>query len=307
MPSAPSDPHAVFISYSWDDEAHVDDVLTLAQWLRWGGVDAWLDRFDAPTEPWPVWTRRQVAAAETVRVVGSELYRRRVVREHLDGTSPGATWEGAIISNEVHASVADPDTFVPVVLSPADAEHVPFFLAGRVVYDVSDDDSRTDLFARLTGQRDAVPGPLRAIHQVARETLETALPVGQDVRHVPTRLSTTAAHSTPTLRQLVEGDWVIDVLDPTAGRTTMRLKVDRTVLGKRRYEGALVSGDVPGWSSSGEWEVLAPGNRVVFRGTQAAGPHQPAPLQEVFTFDDVGPSELSGVNAAGFPVSWHRQ
>jgi hypothetical protein len=181
-----SDPHEVFISYSWDNEDHIRNVLALAQWLRSSGVDAWVDRFDSPTEPWPLWCYRQVEAADAVLVVCSELYRRRVMREQGDGTGRGATWEGAIISNEVYSSVSGQDKFIPIVFFSGNLQYVPFFLEGYSVYDLSDEDGRTDLYARLTGQQRFIPEPLGPRRKIARTFLETALPVGQDVRSTST-------------------------------------------------------------------------------------------------------------------------
>jgi SEFIR domain len=51
----------VFISYSHDDRAHCDRVLSLAQQLRRDGIDVELDQFHQ-YEPlhWPCWCEEQL-------------------------------------------------------------------------------------------------------------------------------------------------------------------------------------------------------------------------------------------------------
>ena len=86
----------------------------------------------------------------------------------------------------------------------------------------------------------------------------------------------------------------------------MRVKLSRNVLGKRHFEATGVAG-LPGWRGVGEWEVIAPGNRVAFRGSQAMNPYETVPLQESFTFMAIGQHRLEGVNAVGMSVIWQRQ
>ena len=51
----------VFISYSWDSEEHVREVLDLSNRLRSEGVDCVLDQYEeSPPEGWPRWMDRKI-------------------------------------------------------------------------------------------------------------------------------------------------------------------------------------------------------------------------------------------------------
>src|SRR5271157_6634532 len=68
----------VFISYTHDDQDHMDRVWNLSERLRGDGVDCHIDQQEeAPAEGWPRWCRNQVQEAQFVLVVCSETYQRR--------------------------------------------------------------------------------------------------------------------------------------------------------------------------------------------------------------------------------------
>jgi hypothetical protein len=299
----PTTPHELFVSYSWDSEAHIRRVLSFVQTLRAGGIDAWLDKFETPDEPWPLWCYRQLDGARHVLVVCTEQYRRRVMREEEAGAGRGATWEGAILTNEIYNSTGGQSKVIPVVFSKDDVRHVPYFLEGFSVYDLSDSTESTDLYARLTGQRRIAPEPLGARMRVEQAVLETAHPLGAATARAVTPSEPFRAI---TLADAIEGTWIVDVQNPMLGLQTMRVKLTRSVLGKRRFDAQAVVG-TPGWRGSGEWELL-PGDRIALRGTQAADLPYPqmGPIQESYVFSTVSESVLEGVNAAGMSVTWRR-
>jgi hypothetical protein len=302
--------HEVFVSYSWDSDDHVRRVLSLAQSLRRGGVDVWADKFEqgSPRVGWPQWCYEQVAGADHVLVACTETYHLRVMRQDSPGAGRGATWEGMILTNAIYDQTGGQNKFIPIVFDEADKQYVPYFLHGQSVYNVSVSHSLSDLYARLTGQHTIAPEPVGQRISLQRTELETPEPIAFNAIGGPSasRPSLEGPPTATRLDDVIEGEWIVDVLHPHYGTQTMRLKLNRSVLGRRRFEVVSVAGPgLPGWHGGGRWEVIAPGNRVAFQGVQRAG-YQAQPLMESFTLSPVTRDHLRGTNAMGMEVEWHR-
>lgn len=162
-----------FISYAWDDAAHVLLVVRFADFLRDRcGVQVELD-LDATVRPqdWPQWMQAQVRRADVILVVASPQYKRRA--EEDDTLAPdegrGVRWETRLITE---LSYADPRkglaTVLPVVLPGRSAEEIPFYLGpmSRTHYDVSEFSlaGAEPLVKYVTGgARQFSPGPLPVV------------------------------------------------------------------------------------------------------------------------------------------------
>jgi tetratricopeptide (TPR) repeat protein len=154
-------PIRVFVSYSWDSEFHKQQVLALVQRLRGDGIDAWLDRFTPfPAEGWARWTAQEIKNANLVIVVLTEKYAQRFSGLAQPGEGLGATWEGAIITNELYKTAARNERFIPIVLSPADRKHIPDELSQYTFYPVETEEEYRALYRQLTSQPEVAPGPL---------------------------------------------------------------------------------------------------------------------------------------------------
>jgi TolA-binding protein len=183
MPQPP--PPYVFISYSWDSDENKQRVLELTAWLRGSdcGVNAWLDEYEtSPAETWPIWCNRQIEKAKFVLVVCTETYKRRVLREEEPGAGQptsgrGATWEGAIITNELYDSTKGQTKYVPIVFANKDVAYVPFFLKGFSVYNAADDKSRAELSRALRGLPPHVPVPVGQRLKLSPQQLNKPQPV----------------------------------------------------------------------------------------------------------------------------------
>lgn len=161
-----STPVRVFVSYSWDSEVHKQRVLELAQRLRREGVDARLDRLTSfPEEGWAQWMANQVKEAVFVLVVATEKYRERFERNAPKGSGLGATWEGAIITQELYEEGARTAKFIPVVFTSAAAAHIPTPLRGFTRYSPAEEDGYDALYRLLTGQPALVPEELGAVRR----------------------------------------------------------------------------------------------------------------------------------------------
>jgi tetratricopeptide (TPR) repeat protein len=153
-----------FISYSHDSAEHKDRVWDLCERLRNDGIDCRIDQHEpSPPEGWPRWCRDQVQESQFVLVVCTEKYRRRYEGKAPAGEGKGAKWEGFIITLELYEAEERNTKFIPLVLSPQDAQHIPLELSGATRYDLSIPEAYDNLFRHLTNQ------PLHVKSEVARE------------------------------------------------------------------------------------------------------------------------------------------
>ncbi|MBN2307646.1 MAG: TIR domain-containing protein, partial [Candidatus Hydrogenedentes bacterium] len=118
-------PPKVFISYSHDSREHEDRVLTLANRLREEGLEANLDQYEQfPSQGWLNWMQDEVEAADFVLMIFSKPYHNRF-RGRVRGGGKGATWEGAIISQELYDACRENTKFIPCIFSQEDGQHIP--------------------------------------------------------------------------------------------------------------------------------------------------------------------------------------
>jgi hypothetical protein len=157
----------VMISYTHDSPAHIAEALALADRLRSQGVDCVIDRYEeSPAQGWPRWMLDQIDDAEWVLVVCTETYNKRVRGHEVPGKGLGASWEGAVIMQEIYEEQGKTTKFVPVVFDPQDAAHRPTFLRSLTYYALRDAEGYERLYRRLTNQPKIVKpelGPLQAM------------------------------------------------------------------------------------------------------------------------------------------------
>jgi hypothetical protein len=107
-------PPRVFISYSHDTVEHQERVLGLADRLRADGIAAEIDQYNAaPSEGWPLWCERQIAAADVVLMVCTETYHRRVSGDEERGKGLGVVWEARIIRQLLYAGARSSVMYSP--------------------------------------------------------------------------------------------------------------------------------------------------------------------------------------------------
>lgn len=151
----------VFLSYSWDSDAHKQRVLAVAQRLRNDGVDAWMDRFTTfPAEGWPRWMENEIARAQFVIVIATEKYAERFAGKAPAGTGLGATWEGAIITQDLYEAGAYNTKFLPAIFSSSDSVDIPKPLRPFARFRVDTDHGYDALYRHITGQPEIVPATL---------------------------------------------------------------------------------------------------------------------------------------------------
>ena len=160
LPSDNSQPIAdalqqVFISYSWDDEAHKGWVLELATKLRTQeGVDVILDQWHLELGArTPAFMEDAVRNSSVVLVVCTEGYKRR-----FDTRTGGAGYEGHIITGEIIGEVGR-NKFIPVLRRGDWKIAIPTALVGVLGVDLRIDEPAQyqALVGRLRGENRIPP------------------------------------------------------------------------------------------------------------------------------------------------------
>lgn len=162
-PSSPAT-KTVFISYSWDSEAHKTWVRELATRLRTNGVEAVLDQWDIhPGQSVTQFMDERLPKADFVVVVCTPAYSLKANQRQ-----GGVGYEAQIISAHVAAGV-ERKRFVPIVragsLSPVEQNcALPTHFQGIMYIDMRDDDNFAVMFESLLrhifGKPALTPPPL---------------------------------------------------------------------------------------------------------------------------------------------------
>lgn len=139
-----SNPPKVFISYSWDSEAHKNWVLNLASRLREKGIDAILDQWHvALGDQLPEFMEQSIKTSDYVLVVCTPNY--RIKSESRQG---GVGYEGHIISSELFVQ-QNQRKYIPILRDGDTSTSIPIMLSGKRYLNLSDDPSFESNFAAL--------------------------------------------------------------------------------------------------------------------------------------------------------------
>jgi hypothetical protein len=126
----------VFVSYSWDSDAHRGWVRDLATRLRRDGVESRLDAWHMRGGTIPEFMNREIRKAEKVLVVCTPTYQKKVYAMEDGEATTGSGWEAMLISNSMFTGGVR-DKAVPVLARGAWTEAAPLFLQGFVHFDLS--------------------------------------------------------------------------------------------------------------------------------------------------------------------------
>jgi hypothetical protein len=119
----------VFLSYSHDSPEHEAAVLALSKQLRLDGCTAIIDQEQHwVSEGWTLWMMNQIAQADFVLVVCTEVYKRRAEGKEEPPIGAGASWEGAIIRVDLYEANGRNNKFIPVLMRKEDKIYRPSFL-----------------------------------------------------------------------------------------------------------------------------------------------------------------------------------
>lgn len=147
-----------FVSYAWDTDAHQSWVLKLVQDLRQQfGVDARLDRFEAPGTKLPQFMESASFDSDFVVCVCTPLY-----AEKADANKGGVGAEKSLMLARLNDGVHD--SKVIGLLRGDRPRSIPRFLKGKVDIDFTDDNEyqvKLEALARAIWRKpEIVPAPL---------------------------------------------------------------------------------------------------------------------------------------------------
>jgi hypothetical protein len=202
----------LFISYSHDSVAHEDRVLALANRLRHDGVDTMIDQYDtAPPDGWPMWMDREIRKADSVAMVCTETYLRRVEGRELPGKGRGVLWEAKLIYNSLYLEDSKVQRFNPILFGGGQVSHIPRPIRGSTYYQVDSAEGYEDFYRHLTGQpRHGKPavGKLKALPAIEPQSYPASLEISIE-RRPPTSLD---RRNRLQMLKRVRLDWVDGVL-----------------------------------------------------------------------------------------------
>jgi hypothetical protein len=151
----------VFISYTHDGPDHSQEVLDLSNRLRSEGIDCVLDQYESsPPEGWPQWMDREIEKAQSVLMICTAAYYRRVMGKENPGIGLGIRWEGSLIYNHIYNDDSRNKKFIPIVFDAAHAIHIPTPVQGATRYNLGSPEGYAQLYDRLIGKPPAEKPPL---------------------------------------------------------------------------------------------------------------------------------------------------
>src|SRR5438105_2122879 len=134
----------VFVSYSYDSEAHESWVLRICDDLIRNGVDVIVDKKELRGgADIGQFMERAIRDSDRVLVICTEAY-----VEKADGRRGGAGYEIGLVTAAIHRQ-QDTTKFVPIVRQVPGSTLVPACMQNRMFYDMSDDEKYAYVFLDL--------------------------------------------------------------------------------------------------------------------------------------------------------------
>ncbi|WP_020532619.1 toll/interleukin-1 receptor domain-containing protein [Flexithrix dorotheae] len=125
----------VFISYSWDSEAHKSWVLHLANSLIQNGIDVLLDQYELRLgRNLNHFMESSIIEADKIITVFTENY--KLKSETRDG---GIGYEYSMISNELYKSQINNTKVIPILRAGSPELSIPIFMSSFLWLDMRDD------------------------------------------------------------------------------------------------------------------------------------------------------------------------
>ncbi|EGQ8301911.1 translation initiation factor IF-2 associated domain-containing protein [Vibrio parahaemolyticus] len=137
-------PPKVFISYSWDNEAHKKWVAQFATELRQSGVDAFIDDwYLRPGDPITEFMEKSISTSDFVLIVCTEKY-----KEKSDSRSGGVGYEESIISSDLFQNT-NHRKYIPIIAKNSNGKNIPLALHSKVYIDLSSEEHYLQSFQKL--------------------------------------------------------------------------------------------------------------------------------------------------------------
>lgn len=146
----------VFISYSWDNDAHIKWVRDFATNLLNDGVDITLDRWSTvPGDQLPEFMETAVRENDFILIICTPEYKMK-----MDNRGGGVGYEGDVMTGEIFVKGND-RKFIPVLRNGDWDKVAPSAFVSKYYIDLRDDpmsdDGYKDLLRTLFDERDQKP------------------------------------------------------------------------------------------------------------------------------------------------------
>jgi len=146
----------VFISYSWEEDAHKEWVRSLTDTLLENGIEANLDQYDLSLgDRLPQFMEQSIAEADYVLIICTPTY-----KEKSDARKGGVGYEGHIISGEL-LTQGNERKFIPIIRKGDIKSAMPNCLLGKLAIDLTKSNhyetNFKDLLTTLQGQKRKPP------------------------------------------------------------------------------------------------------------------------------------------------------
>lgn len=147
----------VFISYSWDDETHIQWVKKFANRLRTDGINAILDRWELhPGDELTVFMERSINESDFVLIICTPNYAKKA-----DLRKGGVGYEGSIITNDLYMT-QNHRKYIPILKNGKWSASSPSYLSSKMYINMIDVDEQEeegyrDLLLTLYERRETAP------------------------------------------------------------------------------------------------------------------------------------------------------
>lgn len=142
----------VFVSYSWEDEEHIEWTKKLANHLIENGVDIHIDQYDLELgDRLPQFMKKEITRANYVLIICTPNY-----KEKADNRQSGVGYEGHIIAGELFQKQNE-RKFIPIIRKGEIEECFPTYLLSKLGIDFKDDnkfeEKLQELLATIYGRK----------------------------------------------------------------------------------------------------------------------------------------------------------
>lgn len=173
----------VFISYSWEDDAHKEWVKNLSDRLLSDGINATVDQYDLSLgDRLPQFMEESITNADYVLIICTPTYKKK-----SDERKGGVGYEGHIISGELF-SRGNERKFIPVIRKGSAKTSIPNSLLAKLGIDLIDgkqyEDSYKDLITTLYGIKRKPPIGTRPSYIASNQISTTKSEASDEPIHI---------------------------------------------------------------------------------------------------------------------------
>lgn len=135
----------VFISYSWDDEAHKDWVLNIANRLCSNGIDIILDRYFLKAgKNLPHFVEQSIEKADRIIIIFTPNYKLKA-----DKRTGGVGYEYSIMNADLYNNQSENEKIIPVLRAGSKEESIPAFMQEFIHIDIRNEENFENSFVDL--------------------------------------------------------------------------------------------------------------------------------------------------------------